>query len=141
MMIERMRGLTFREITGMHKHSDRVSFVSTEGRRFDFFHSPECCESVQVEDVAGDVRDLLDAPLVMAEVERCGDQDPPERVQAFNLKMEQLFPGEQPYKDDAWAWTFYKFGTVKGYVTVRWLGSSNGWYGVDVECEEIEARG
>lgn len=34
-------------------------------------------------------------------------------------------------------WTFYTMRTNKATVTLRWLGSSNGYYSVDVEFEEV----
>ena len=33
------------------------------------------------------------------------------------------------------AW--YKFGTIKGYVTVRWYGESNGYYSEEVNFERV----
>lgn len=39
--------------------------------------------------------------------------------------------------DESGTWTFYKFATAKGYVTVRWLGESNGYYGEDVSFCDV----
>ena len=80
--------------------------------RYVFFHHQDCCESVYIESVVGDINDLVNTPILIAE-ESSGD-----------TPADHVFE----YEPESYTWTFYKFATRKGYVDLRWLGQSNGWY-------------
>jgi hypothetical protein len=85
-----------------------------------FYHSQDCCESVYIEDICGDLNDLVGAPLLEAE-------------EVSSYEAEPLYAGEESY-----TWTFYKFATQKGFVTVRWYGSSNGYYSESVSVDVVD---
>lgn len=95
---------------------EEISFVTKCGRKFRLFHDQDCCESVTVEDVVGDVIDLLGEPLVLAE--------------------ESTNSGERN-SYETFTWTFYRFATRKGHVDIRWYGTSNGYYSEKVSLEEV----
>lgn len=97
--------------------ADLVLFETTEGEIYRLTHIQDCCESVYLEDVCGNVADLVGSPIVMSDEV---DSEPPARDS-----------GE--YVPDSETWTFYKFATVKGYVTMRFYGSSNGYYSERVD--------
>ncbi|HXF25597.1 MAG TPA: hypothetical protein VN602_13805 [Gemmatimonadaceae bacterium] len=117
-----LTGETLKAIHGATFGSDEITFETTSGRTFRLFHSQDCCESVSVNEVIGNVEDLIGSPLTMAEETGSDDQgdiQPPEYSESFT-------------------WTFYKLATVKGYVTLRWLGESNGYYSESVDfCEVV----
>jgi len=96
--------------------SDDMVFKSASGKVFRFTHYQDCCENVSIEDVAGDLNDLVGSPLLVAEeVSNLDDFEP---------------------DDSSCTWTFYKFATVNGSVAVRWLGRSNGYYSESVSYVE-----
>ena len=49
------------------------------------------------------------------------------------------YKGPKPESADSYTWTFYRFSTVKGTVTVRWFGESNGYYSESVSYREEPA--
>lgn len=109
-------GVTLVEIQNAQAGSDRVTLHASDGRRWLLYHQRDCCESVRVEQIDGDVDDMLGSPLVMAE------------------EVEEKRSAERG--EDGETWTFYKFATAKGYVTFRWCGQSNGYYSESVTFEE-----
>ena len=101
---------------------DRIEFETDDGKTFALFHSQDCCESVVVESVTGDLADLVGSPILLAEEAESKD-DPP------GYKHE--------YKAESQTWTFYKLRTIKGSVDIRWYGSSNGYYSESVDFAKV----
>lgn len=99
-----------------------LRFTLDTGEQYRMYHEQDCCESVSIEDIIGELDDLIGAPLLMAE-EVSSDDDPPDILKESH--------------NDLYAWTFYKFATIKGYVTIRWYGESNGYYSVSVDFERV----
>lgn len=114
--ISEILGKTLVCITGMEKDSENIIFECSDGTQYKMYHEQDCCEDVRVEDVCGDVSNLLGSPLTMAE----------DISEACKL-------GALSEYTESYTWTWYKFGTVKGYVTVRWYGESNGYYSEQVD--------
>lgn len=113
--IEDMVGKVFTKVAT----SDDMLIFENDVECYTFFHSQDCCEYVRIEDIVGDLSDLEGEPLVTAS----------EETNLFDL----LKNIDKEIKDDSHTWTFYKFATRKGYVDVRWLGESNGYYSESVD--------
>lgn len=122
-------GKTLVKIEGMEPESDFVEMIDSEGNKYHFYHSQCCCESVDIADVVGDPKDLIGHPITMAEVVSSEDE-------GFSIPEEAK---EHSDGCESFTWTFYKLATVKGYVDVRWLGRSNGYYGEEVNFVKIPA--
>lgn len=112
---------------GATRSDDTLTFCRDDGRVFRFMHRQDCCEYVRIEDICGDLSDLVQSPILVAEsVTHLSD----------DADASEFAPKGVPL--DCWTWTFYKFSTIKGSVTVRWLGESNGYYSESVDFFEVE---
>lgn len=90
---------------------DELWFVTNMGEKYRMYHEQDCCENVRIDDIVGDLNDLVGSPIIHA---RCDTND-----------------GSEGYESSTW--TFYNFATVKGHVTLKWLGESNGYYSERVD--------
>ncbi len=117
---------TVKDIIGGHIYDDELILVF-DHMKLIFYHEQDCCENVCIEEIDGDLGDLIGSPLLMCE-----------EVTNKN-EYSGKYSNSHDEDDDSYTWTFYKFATINGYVTVRWLGSSNGYYSerVDIRVERI----
>ena len=90
---------------------------------FDMYHSQDCCETVDIEDINGDTN--LAGATFYEIIEKDCDR-------------EALTENEESY-----TWTFYTIKTSKGYLDIRWYGASNGYYSeqVDFSIKYLENKG
>jgi hypothetical protein len=119
--LKSLLGKTIESVKGGEQYDTVFEALFTDGTRLEMFHSQDCCESVQIEEVIGDTQDLIGSPLV--ECEEVSNDDAPERE--FS---------------ESHTWTFYRFRTAKGCVVFRWLGESNGYYSEDVNVRVVLAE-
>lgn len=111
-MITQLLNKTIIEIV---KSDDELIFHCDDGDVYKMFHQQDCCESVYIEDIVGDIQDLIGEPILLAE--------------------ESTSEGEEDYGSSTW--TFYKLATIRGYVDIRWFGSSNGYYSESVDVVKL----
>lgn len=109
-------GKTLIEIS---KSDEEILFKVSETEQYKMLHFQDYCESVTVEDVSGDLNDLLNTPILTAD-ERTNEKD--------------TDYGHETY-------TFYTLRTVKGTVAIRWYGESNGCYSESVDFCKMKEDG
>ena len=102
-------GITIKEI---QRIDNELIFIIDEKTKFRMFHAQNCCETVEIEDIIGDLSDLIGTPILTA--------------------LESTDSHETDY--GSCTYTFYKLATAKGYVDIRWFGESNGYYSERVDC-------
>lgn len=100
---------------------DFFALEDSDGIKYIFYHNRGCCENVSIEDIEGNLDDLLNSPIMKA--------------------VESKSNNHHRYDDlTSSTWTYYKFATIKGYVDIRWFGSSNGNYSEEVDFATIELK-
>jgi len=107
-------------ITHIERNHDELKLYLGDTVYVHMYHQQDCCEDVFIEDICGDLDDLIGSPLLQAEEVTNHDSGPLNEY------------------DESYTWTFYKFATVNGSVTIRWYGSSNGYYSEYVDVRVVD---
>lgn len=90
---------------------DRVIF-SNSIYKYELYHERQCCETVYIESINGDLADIEGAVIRRAD----------------------HYSGPWTSEDDDdGSYNFYTIRTHKGFVDIRYNGSSNGYYSVDAD--------
>lgn len=108
-------------LTNIEVADDVMRFTCDDGEVFELYHDQDCCENVGLEDVVGELSDLIGSPVLSAQ-EVDGSNEPPEG---------------NPEWVESYTWTFYHLRTMKGTVTLRWYGESNGYYSESVDLHRV----
>ena len=118
-VFEELLGKTLTAVNVDNKYAAWIIFVVSEDEKYLLHNDEADCNDVQVtiDDINGDINDLVGSPLTMAE-------------SVSNEAFEKT-------QDAEGTWTFYRFATIKGYVDIRWFGTSNGYYSETVTLERL----
>lgn len=94
------------------KRSECLNFIIDDNQKYIMFHRPLCCEEVIIEDICGEFDWLINTPILKAEK-------------------------RSNHPNDYSTWTFYEIATINGSVTIRWYGTSNGYYSEEVDFAKV----
>jgi hypothetical protein len=109
-----MVGKTFTRIEHIKDGQERIFFYSDK-YVYRMMHEQNCCENVIVDEVHGDIGDLIDTPILDA-----------------YLSTNEGHITETQYENEHYTWSFYTIRTIKGSVTLKRYGTSNGYYSEEV---------
>ena len=116
--IETLIGKTLSEVSAS---DDTLTMKTEEGEVYYLTHVQNCCENVYIDEIHGYLEDLENSEI----------------LEAYESSSNNKPPKGNP---ESYTWTFYHIRTFKGGITVKFYGTSNGYYsesaGLYKDCED-----
>jgi hypothetical protein len=97
--------------------NDEIVFICDDDTQYKMYHNQDCCESVTIDDIKGNLKDLIGKEILKAEEKINNDRD-------------------EYY--DSFTWSFYDIETIDEHIQIKWYGTSNGYYSETVDFELVE---
>ena len=110
--MRKIEGKVIESITGLVQDSEVVRITFSDSSYIEQYHHQDCCESVSVEQVDGDIERHIGGTI-------------------YSLDEKIVNDGVAGY--ESCTATFYTLKTSKGFLDWRWFGESNGYYSESVD--------
>lgn len=111
-------GKQFFYIEELEKGDDEIFFYCNDGKIYQMYHDQESGESVYIESIEGDIKDLIDTDILNADV--------------VTIHKKEKYGTSTK--------TTYKFETTKGLVIINWIGTSTGRNSEDVTIRAFDSK-
>jgi hypothetical protein len=133
-----LKDLVGKTLTNIENIEEELIFTADDESKYKMYHCQDCCENVYIENINGDLSDLIGTPILLAK-EVSNKKFENEFASKFKEVETSYFKidDEGNYEPESYTWTFYKLATIKGYVDIRWFGQSNGYYSESVDFIQI----
>lgn len=118
-MLEKIIGATILDV-GMGA-TPSLLFITTNKGLLHFYHNQDCCESVWLEDGFEDLKRMIGEKVFSAK-------------EVTNHNIGEMLP----CSDVSFTWTYYNISTLYHDCTLRFYGTSNGWYSESVDVEWLD---
>lgn len=112
-----LKGEIITRIEGAQAGSAQVFIYTKSGRKFEMYHSQDCCECVQIRAVYGDVRSVIESELEI---------------------VSETIVDKYPTIGESSTLTVYHLSSAyySDGLTIEWFGTSNGYYSESVSFIE-----
>lgn len=108
----------------INREDESITFYLDNAKSIRMYHSQDCCESVYIEYINGDLDSLLFKPILQADEKISTNED------------------SNSNTNESFTWTFYTLANISSVVDIRWYGSSNGYYSerVDLDINDYDIK-
>lgn len=113
-----LKGKQFFYIEDLEKGDDEIFFYCNDGKIYQMYHDQESGESVYIENIEGDIKNLIDTDIL--------------NIDVVTISKKEKYGTSTK--------TTYKFETTKGLVTINWIGTSNGRSSESVEVRAFDSK-
>lgn len=136
-----LEGKVFTEVVVIG--NEKIIFKN-ENEYYEMLHEQDCCEGVTIDSINGndnpsdfqkEIEVLIGNPILKAE-EKSNSENP--KRYCYRKDVENATEDDW-HEDESHTWTFYTLATVKGFVDIRWYGSSNGYYSETVDVYDMNS--